>query len=244
MNRFLKKRRLNLSDLFSGFAGSSLIALPWIAFLAGLGGSVHCVGMCGGLVSATSKTRKEIWLYQVGRLLGYSFLGLFGGTLGHIFSQYFNSQVTSLLPAIALGGLFIIWGLKTFRGEAKKIKPNLFSKMRQSIWSKIIPTLPGPGKSFGVGLFSILLPCGFLYSMIIVVTSFHDPIKALIATFFFWVGTLPALTIAPDILVKYLKKFLNSSPKVLGSSFMIIGIVTIAYRISMTYHLHHGGSCH
>jgi sulfite exporter TauE/SafE len=233
-----------LSDLFSHFSHSSLIALPWIAFLAGLGGSVHCVGMCGGLVSATSKTRKEIWSYQLGRLLGYSLLGLFGGTLGHLFSRYINNHITNLLPAITLGGLFIIWGLKTFNGQKKISKPNIFSKLRSNIWSTLIPTLPGPGKSFGVGLFSILLPCGFLYSMIIVVTSFHDPIKALIATFFFWVGTLPALTIAPELLVNYLKKFLNSSPKILGSSFMIIGILTIAYRINMSYQTHLGASCH
>lgn len=233
-----------MSDLFSGLAGSSLIALPWIAFLAGLGGSVHCVGMCGGLVSATSKTRKEIWSYQVGRLLGYSFLGLFGGTLGHLFSQFFNSEITNLLPAIALGGVFILWGYKTFKGDSKQVKTNFFSKARSTIWNKIIPTTPGNSKSFGVGLFSILLPCGFLYSLIIVVTSFHDPIKALIATFFFWVGTLPALTIAPELLISNLKKFLNTSPRFLGACFMLIGVVTIAYRINTTYHIHLGASCH
>lgn len=245
IKKFFSKRRSSLSDLFSQFNQATMLTLPGLALLAGLGGSLHCVGMCGGLVSATSKTKKEIWVYQIGRLLGYSLLGIFGGTVGHLFSQFFAHSLMALLPALTLGCLFILWGYKAFRGEREIIKaPGLIGRLRTNLLQKIIPSQTGASKSFGVGLFSILLPCGFLYSLIIVVVSFHDPLKAFVATFFFWVGTLPALTIAPELILRNMKRFLNSSPKMLGASFMIIGVVTILYRINTSYQLSLGATCH
>ena len=69
---------------------ASLIALPWIAFLIGLGGSLHCVSMCGGLVTACAKTKREVAVYQVGRLMGYLLIGLFASVLGHLLIGQFQ----------------------------------------------------------------------------------------------------------------------------------------------------------
>ena len=55
---------------------------PWVSFLAGLSGSLHCVGMCGGLVTASCDKEKDVFRYQVGRLLGYMAIGAFAGFLG------------------------------------------------------------------------------------------------------------------------------------------------------------------
>lgn len=58
-------------------------------FLVGLGGSVHCVGMCGPLIlalplDAAAKWRvaRQLLVYHTGRILTYIALGLVFGLLG------------------------------------------------------------------------------------------------------------------------------------------------------------------
>ena len=63
----------------------------WLAFLAGMAGSTHCLGMCGGIVAAIALrardanpgTRRLILLaYNVGRISTYTILGILAGLLG------------------------------------------------------------------------------------------------------------------------------------------------------------------
>jgi len=63
----------------------------WLAFLAGLTGSFHCIGMCGGIVAALSMTTRpgsarsrtiSLALYNIGRITTYTFLGVVAGFIG------------------------------------------------------------------------------------------------------------------------------------------------------------------
>ena len=60
-----------------------------LAFLIGLLGSLHCVGMCGPLAFAINSNNENKWLmiiqklsYNFGRALSYTFVGLLIGLLG------------------------------------------------------------------------------------------------------------------------------------------------------------------
>ena len=119
-----------MSVPFSSLLDASIYALPWLSFLAGLGGSLHCIGMCGGLVGACAPDRKSIWVYQFGRLLSYSLLGLLAGMIGHLISQSFQNQFLNLIPAITLGLLFIFWGFKALRGEKEINSPRFIKNSR------------------------------------------------------------------------------------------------------------------
>jgi sulfite exporter TauE/SafE len=236
-----------LSDHFSHLLDASLYALPWLAFLAGLGGSLHCVGMCGGLVSACSPDKKSIWIYQVGRLLGYSLLGIFAGTIGHLISQSFQNNFLKLAPALTLGFLFILWGWTSLKGKKEIATPGFIQKTYNHIWKTIMPNMHGNLKPFGVGFFSIMLPCGLLYALVISVAAFQDPAKGLMAMFFFWLGTIPAMALAPNLFQLLMQMFFNRSPRLIGATFMVLGILTISYRLFMLYSgepTAEGPSCH
>ena len=63
-------------------------SLVSMAFITGLLGSGHCIGMCGGLVSALSLSeagQKGGWpfhlLYNLGRMTSYTFIGAVVGWL-------------------------------------------------------------------------------------------------------------------------------------------------------------------
>jgi len=231
---------------FDHLLDASLIALPGLAFLAGLGGSLHCVGMCGGLVTASTRDKKGVVLYQLGRLFGYSLLGLFAGTIGNILAFQKGSPILALLPAITLGVMFILWGVGALKGARIEIPvPGIYNRVYKSVWSTVMgSTGSSPYRPMGVGFFSIFLPCGLLYGIVIVAATLKNPLMGAMAMFFFWLGTVPAMGLAPGIFKKVIGKFFSRSPKVLGFTFMALGILTISWRVFAYFKSSGGESCH
>jgi len=118
---------------------SSVAMILGSLFLAGLAGSLHCMGMCGPIVvgfsnafervrlTATGRTIdsppiRRFWptldmtFYHVGRIWTYSMLGLAAGWLGQWVSAELNPLAQagraanfSLLVAVASGVLMLIW---------------------------------------------------------------------------------------------------------------------------------------
>ena len=90
---------------------------------------------------------------------------------------------------------------------------------------------------------SIFLPCGFLYGVVIALATFSNPMIALISIITFWIGTLPAMSVAPDLIKRILKPLYQRMPLVTSSFLIIIGFLTIINRVSMAYQEVHN-SCH
>ena len=103
--------------------------MPWVSFIAGLGGSLHCVGMCGGLVTASCERSGDVFRYQFGRLIGYLFLGAIAGTVGSWINVSSFPQI-SLITGVSVGLLFIYWGIQNYRGKKAELPvPKLFGKI-------------------------------------------------------------------------------------------------------------------
>jgi sulfite exporter TauE/SafE len=205
---------------------------PWISFLAGLGGSLHCVGMCGGLVTASCGSTKTVFRYQLGRLLGYLFLGLLAGLIGSTLGGLFDNQWPSVLGAVLMGCLFIFWGLSNFRGKKAEIPtPRFLRNIYQKLWVRLIKDNEGVTRSFFVGLISIMLPCGLLYGMALGTLALKHTHEALFSMFFFWLGTLPAMMVAPVVVQKILNPLKAKLPKVYAVGLISIGLLTIYSRL-------------
>jgi len=231
---------------FDYLLNAKILALPGLAFLAGLGGSLHCVGMCGGLVTASTRDKKGVVLYQLGRLFGYSLLGIFAGTIGNILALQKGSPILTLLPAITLGVMFIVWGMGALRGTRVEIPmPGIYHRAYKNVWSTVMGSSgSSPYRPMGVGFFSIFLPCGLLYGIVIVAAAFQDPVKGALAMFFFWLGTVPAMGLAPGFFKKILGALFSKSPKILGFTFVALGLLTISWRVISFYQQSGGASCH
>lgn len=207
--------------------------LPWVSFIAGIGGSLHCVGMCGGLVTATCSRSSEVVRYQFGRLAAYLILGFFAGMLGKIFTIQADHPKLTLIPGLIIGLLFLFWGVQNYRGKKAEIPtPKFFNGIYTKLWMKFIHQNKGFSKSFFTGLLSIFLPCGLLYGVVLGVAAFEHSFQALFAMFFFWLGTVPSMVLAPSIIQKFLRPFKSKLPKTYAISLIIIGLATIGFRIS------------
>ncbi len=225
-------RRLCLLAHLTNWMTDIKTVLPWVSFIAGLGGSLHCVGMCGGLVSATCHKSNEIIRYQFGRLIGYLILGFFAGILGKIFTIQSANPKMTLIPGLMLGSLFLFWGIQNYRGKKAEIPmPKILSKCYSKLWVRLIKNNHNFSRAFLTGLISLFLPCGLLYGVVLGVAAFENSFHALFTMFFFWLGTLPSMIMAPSIIQKFLKPLKLKLPKVYAVSLILIGLMTISFRV-------------
>lgn len=163
-------------------------------------GSLHCVAMCGGFVLACAP-RKGLWRYHAGRMTGYLSLGLLAGAIGagldHVSAEIVGYQ---RVAGYVLGGLLIALALRTLfpAGVSKNAKPSALTRLRQRLWARVAPR-PEPGQrpkpmGYAIGLLSALLPCGWLWSFLVLAAATASPVHGVGVMAAFFVGTVPLLT--------------------------------------------------
>jgi len=198
-----------------------------------MGGSLHCVGMCGGLVTSSCSQSGDVLRYQLGRGLGYLFLGGLAGGFGLLLDLKSFPLGVRLLSPIFLGILFIYWGVQNFRKKKAEIPlPKFFSRTYSKLWHRYVPGIPSSRKSFIIGLLSILLPCGMLYGIVLSTLAFQNFGLGILAMFFFWLGTLPSMVIAPTMVRRLLNPLKLRLPRFYGTALVLLGILTISFRVN------------
>jgi len=204
------------------------------AFLIGLAGSVHCVGMCGPLALAIPGASKDKGFtfflrtiaYQISRISGYGVLGLIVG----FFSQ--GMQFTGVQPYFSLlsGILLLFLG---FFGIIPEV--NAFSKYPiiqhfQVKINRIIGTVMTNehfSTPFVLGFLNAMLPCGMIYIALGTGLSSGNMSEAALYLISFGLGTLPLM-----FMVSLSGQFLSlqmrrSWQKAIPIIFMISGIILI-----------------
>ncbi|PKO92677.1 MAG: hypothetical protein CVU15_06075 [Betaproteobacteria bacterium HGW-Betaproteobacteria-1] len=173
------------------------------AFLVGLLGGGHCVGMCGGIVGAVTMTLPGskpklpfVLAYNLGRIGSYTLAGIIAGAVGA--SSFFLEHVLPIekvLYALAslmlvLLGLYLagIWRVLT-RLEA--LGGRLWQHL-QPYSRRLLPvrTLP---QSLFLGVLWGWLPCGLVYSVLVAAVASGSPWQGGLLMLAFGLGTLPTL---------------------------------------------------
>ncbi|MFZ4713184.1 MAG: sulfite exporter TauE/SafE family protein [Bacteriovoracaceae bacterium] len=192
----------------------------------GLGGSLHCLGMCGPLVMSMTTNKKENLIYQIGRLGGYISLGLVIKLIGSIFFLA-NQSILIIIAGLLLGIFYIIQGLSMLQ-LMKEIKMKPLAKLtewaRKKLKTNRTPIL--------TGFLTAFLPCGLLYTTLFSLLVVQNFGISLLSLFAFWVGTLPALVFSPILMEKAIKPILLKVPKFAGVALLCMGLFTLAYRVS------------
>lgn len=140
----------------------------WMAFILGLGGSMHCVGMCGPIAAlvpggkGTSLSQKlgKSLAYNFGRILTYSILGAIFGLFGQgVYLAGFQQVMSIVFGAIVIVGVLFPLALKKFNPHSV-----LFHQVNK-LKAHVLPFLQkkSAGGSLLVGMLNGLLPCGLVY---------------------------------------------------------------------------------
>lgn len=199
------------------------------AFLLGLIGSLHCIGMCAPLALALPYAREQrsVLLFQTlkynfGRALTYAFQGSLLGFLGQglLWSglqQSLSIFIGFVFVGVALWSFYVkktinatpffqpfIAKMPRLFGKGEKDSPILTGYYRH-LTSKIRNILRGSPSHFLVGIVNGLLPCGLVYWALATSVLLFSPIKSAIFMFSFGVGTMP-LMIAAVVGSRYLNR--------------------------------------
>ncbi len=173
------------------------------AFLVGLLGGGHCVGMCGGIVGAVTmslpgqKPKLPFLLaYNFGRIASYAAAGVLAGLIGA--SSFFLEHVLPvekglyLLASLMLVvlGLYLagLWQGVLVLERAGSI---LWRRL-QPLSKRFLPVTSYP-QGFALGLVWGWLPCGLVYSVLVAALATGSAVKGGLLMLAFGLGTLPTL---------------------------------------------------
>lgn len=172
-----------------------LLTLATTALLMGLAGAPHCAAMCGaacGGVSGGSARRR--WLFQAGRLAGYSAAGAAAGAAVESFA-WLTTQTAALRPAWMLFHLAVLaWGLSLL---ALARQPVWVSGAGRAAWSRLRPLASRSGGVFTAGALWIFMPCGLLWSALLVASLAGGPLQGAASMALFAAGSALGLVAAP-----------------------------------------------
>ncbi len=189
-----------------------LTAPPQVVFitamLAGLFGGVHCVGMCGGIVSAlnmaisthsditTGKRIAILLAYNAGRISTYVVLGAVAGevgaNLGEATMPWYGWQWMRYLA----GGLMIAMGLYLGGWWFGLLK---LEQLGGKLWQRVrhlgpkLSAITHPFSGYQAGLVWGLLPCGLIYTMLVIAMATGGRVEGATLLFAFGLGTLPVV---------------------------------------------------
>ncbi len=172
------------------------------AFLTGLLGGAHCVGMCGGIVAAMSfqsGARQPFNFhlgYSAGRIVSYTALGAIAGLIGSAAflsdSLYPLQRVLYVLAQVML----ILLGLY-LAGLNQSIR--VLEKAGGLVWRRVQPLLGkvmpvrNIGQAVVAGALWGWLPCGLVYSVMVMALAAGGALNGAALLLAFGLGTLPNL---------------------------------------------------
>jgi sulfite exporter TauE/SafE len=222
-------------------------------FLVGLLGSVHCAGMCGGIVGALSLAPQRVRgngivimlrtvapapaglqaaAYNAGRIASYMGAGLLAGGLGQ------GASRLSALPALQ-GGAYVVANLLlaalglhlmgAWSGIAR------LERGGQLVWRRVRPLLARigppdtPGRMFAAGALWGWLPCAMVYSVLVTAMLSGSAASGALVMLAFGLGTLPmmlALGLAGARLRGWLR--LPAVRMACGATVLVFGLIGLA----------------
>lgn len=160
------------------------------AILLGLLSSLHCLGMCGPLLSmfpwykAYKFNLKSPLLHHGGRILSYSIIGIIGGVIGKSFVFIGMQQWLSIIAGISIL-LILLFKSKLNSSLGFILKP--IQKIHQK------KTLGSSTKQFLLGTLNGFLPCGMVYIAVGASIAGGSILNSVSYMILFGIGTLPAL---------------------------------------------------
>jgi len=219
-----------------------LLPILGAALLAGFLGSAHCLGMCGGIsgmiavnagVTALSTQVPLAIAYNIGRITSYAVLGAIVGGLGQ--------AAVMTVPAIAgpvklVSGIIIVLVGLQLVFDLRILAP--LERSGALLWQRIAPLaqrlLPVTTmtRAYGLGLLWGWLPCGLVYSALLIATTTAHIGGGALTMAVFGLGTMPAMVMT-GVGAFRLSQLLGNARRAAGVLLIVIGAITLFMPVEM-----------
>lgn len=226
-----------------------------LIFVAGIAGSFHCIGMCGGFACAlgtngdrqgrTTKLERHL-LYNTGRLTTYIFFGVLAGVLGQSLSGHDAAGGLSAgqrLLAVAAGLLMIVIALQFF-GWLRRI-PFVTSGSASSgmlvVPLRSLLTAPGRMTPLAIGVFNGFLPCPLVYAFVAKAAASGGSLSGVLIMAAFGLGTFPTMLLLGGLGQRLSPQLRRRGVWLAGGFILFFGLITLMRGIvPLTGHGHPG----
>lgn len=182
-----------------------LVALASTALLMGLAGGSHCLVMCaapcGALTgrgdSAPAAEQAVQWVprggvvrrtaaFHAGRLAGYAAAGALAAMAMDSLA-WLTQQTTALRPAWTLMHVAVMgWGLMMM---VQSRQPAWVEQAGRAVWGRVRPLVGAPAGVLAAGFLWALMPCGLLYSALLVAALSGGPVEGALTMALFGIGS-------------------------------------------------------
>jgi len=214
------------------------------AFVFGLMGSAHCLGMCGGIMSTLTLARSPsstgmlpLLAYNSGRIFSYTLAGTIVASLGALLSDSLLviaeiMRIVASIILIMMAFYIANWwkGLVYIENGGRYLW-----KYLQPMASRLMPVRSNT-QALLLGLVWGWLPCGLVYSILIWALSVAHPLQGAAIMLFFGLGTLPAMLMT-GLLASQIKD-LSRSPGVRSVAAIII-IIFALWQLTPLFDIGH-----
>ena len=180
-------------------------SLAATALLMGLAGGPHCAAMCGAACAGVTRLgaqsgKRALWrsmgAFQAGRLTGYAGAGAAAAFAVRNFAALAD-HTAALRPLWTFFHLAVLtWGLMML---AQARQPQWVSAAGRAAWARIRPFAGARGGVFATGAMWAFMPCGLLYSALLVASLSGGPLEGAASMALFALGGAAALTLAPQL---------------------------------------------
>jgi uncharacterized protein len=228
-----------------------------VFLLIGLLGGVHCIGMCGPLVTAyaegmtstegalTFNEVRQHGLFNVGRTVSYALIGGLFGLLGSLL--YGTVSIVGWVApiqagvGIVIGGLIITAGLTRIVGYRQGSVERATSKLGVSalfgwvyalLTSRISRWVDGPG-IVGLGALHGLLPCMLLYPAYLYVFAYGSALYGVLCLGALGLGTIPSVFLYGTVVGSIGLNERVVLHRALGVAFVVLGYIPLAHGLVM-----------
>jgi uncharacterized protein len=166
-------------------------------FFMGLAGGPHCIAMCGAACAGLQRDKAgtfDLWKFHAGRLIGYTSLGaLAAGSVKGL--AWFTDQTHALHPLWTFFHVLVLgWGLVLLTYARQ---PTWADDFGRQVWMYVRKLSDLSGGVIVMGVLWALMPCGLLYSALLVASLNADALNGALSMATFAIGTSVSLMAGP-----------------------------------------------
>lgn len=177
---------------------------------------------------------KRLLAYHSGRLLGYSSAGAVAAMAMQSLA-WMTQQTTALRPAWTLLHVAVLaWGLMMV---VQARQPAWIENAGRAVWGRVRPVVAAPGGVFATGFLWALMPCGLLYSALLVAALSGGAMQGAVTMALFGVGSGLWLLAGPWLWLR-LRSRLNNARANWGTriaGLLLCGVAVGALWMDLVY---------
>ena len=225
--------------------------------IIGLLSSLHCLGMCGGIMGALSlslpanirenrlRVSLFVFLYNAGRLTSYMIAGALAGAFGVEVLQILGLDSDGAHQMLRLAGVafMVLIGFYLAGWFPQLIK---VEKLGQPVWKRLEPfarrlmPIKTPSQALFYGMAWGWLPCGLVYVVLLMTVTAGSAMQGALMMGAFGLGTLPSM-LSAGVMVSWVRKLAQSKNirQLVGLILVASAIASLFINAAGEHHLHH-----